>query len=198
MERLSNSISIIVCGIAAYFALHWGSEALVIFASPLHGMDKPAFAHIVQNFARMLNLTQDGAIICAAAFGAAKLGVMLVFAIYLARRITGIGNREANYDLLETGLILVVATIAAMALPLVLEESATALNQFRVPLWLVGLAATFTMVERAVTSETASRTTTWARETQPIPALLPRQRGRVSAMRWNLLRQQANVEFDRR
>jgi hypothetical protein len=194
MQRLSNSISIIVCGIAAYFALHWGSEALAIIASPLHGMDKPSFAHVVQHFARMLGLTQAGVIICAVTFGAAKLGVAILFALYLIRRATRMGDAASDHDLLEFALILVVATIAAMALPFVLTEGASDLNQFRVPLWLVGLAATFTMIERAVASEVQSRSLTWAREAQAIPATLPRQRGRVSAMRWNQLRRDANVD----
>ena len=194
MQSLSNSVSIIVCGVAAYFALHWGSEALAIFASPLHGMDKPHFANVVQHFARMLELTQAGAITCAVTFGAAKLGVAILFTLYLVRRVTGMGDPAADHDLLEAALILVVATIAAMALPFVLDEGASDLNQFRVPLWLVGLAATFTMIERAVMSETQSRATTWAREARPIPATLPRQRGRVSAMRWNQLRRDANID----
>lgn len=195
MARLSSSITIIVCAIAAYFMLHWGTDAIGIVASPMHGMDKPTFAHVVQNFARMFGLTQTGAIVCAVTFGTAKLGVAAIFSIYLLRRLTGIGDGEADHDLLEAGLVLVVVTVAAMALPLVTDENPAALNQFRVPLWLVGLAATFTMLERAVTHEAPSRAKTWNYDA--IPATLPPQRGRVSAMRWNQLRREANIDCGR-
>ncbi len=196
MRRLSNSISIIICGIAAYFALHWGTDAVLIFASPLHGMESDSFARIVESFARTFSLSPERMLICATAFGALKFGVAGIFAVYLVRRLTGLAGVAPDHDLLEAGLVLVVVTIATMALPFVVTESATALNQFRVPLWLVGLAATLTMVERAAESEPASRVRTWERErgSHPIPATLPRQRGRVSALRWNELRRQANLD----
>lgn len=193
-QRLSNSISIIICGIAAYFSLHWGTDAVMILASPLHGMDNAAFTHIVNGFARLFGLSADGMIICAAAFGAAKLGVASIFSLYLVRRLTGFAGETTDHDLLEAGLILVVVTIAALAAPLVFDEAATVLNQFRVPLWLVGLAATLTMVERAAQSDEPSRLHSWAAQMRAIPATLPRARGRVSAMRWNQLRRDANLD----
>ncbi len=198
MSGLSKSISVIVCGIAAYFALHWGSDALMILVSPLHGMELVSFAHIIEGFRRAFGLTQQGAIVCASVIGAAKLGVALIFSLYLVRRLTGIAGGHPDHDLLETGLILVVATIAALAAPLVFDEAAGVLNQFRVPLWLVGLAATLTMVERAATSsEPDSRLALWKAQAVTIPAMLPRQRGRVSAMRWNQLRRDANIDCGR-
>lgn len=194
MQRLSNSISIIICGIAAYFALHWGTDAVMILASPLHGMDNAAFTHIVNGFGRLFGLSQDGIVICATAFGTAKLGVASIFALYLVRRLTGIADQQTDHDLLEAGLILVVVTIAALAAPLVFDELATVLNQFRVPLWLVGLAATLTMVERAAQSDEPSRLQTWTAQARAIPATLPRARSGVSAMRWNQLRRDANID----
>jgi hypothetical protein len=197
MQRLSNSISIIICGIAAYFALHWGTDALMILASPLHGMDNAAFTHIVNGFGRLFNLNQDGIVVCAAAFGAAKLGVASIFTLYLVRRLTGIAGEEPDHDLLEAGLVLVVVTIAALAAPLVFDEAASVLNQFRVPLWLVGLAATLSMVERVARSDEPSRLHTWAAQARAIPATLPRPRGNVSALRWNQLRREANLDCRR-
>jgi hypothetical protein len=198
MRGLSNSISLIVCGIAAYFALHWGSEAVMILASPLYGMDVASFAHIVAGFRQAFGLTQDGMIVCAAALGAMKLGVAAIFALYLARRLTGITGSRSDHDLLEAGLVLVVVTIAVLAVPVVFDEPASLLNQFRVPLWLVGLAATLTMVERAAAEcEPRSRFAMCEESTRAIPATLPRQRGRVSAMRWNQLRREANLDCGR-
>jgi hypothetical protein len=193
----SNSISIIICGIAAYFALHWGTDAVMILASPLHGMENAAFTHIVNAFGRLFNLSQDGILICAAAFGAAKLGVASIFTLYLVRRLTGIAGEGPDHDLLEAGLVLVVVTIAALAAPLVFDEVASVLNQFRVPLWLVGLAATLTMVERAARGDEPSRLHAWASQPRAIPATLPRPRAGVSALRWNQLRREANLDCRR-
>jgi hypothetical protein len=166
----------------------------MILTSPSHGMDNASFAHIVNGFGRLLRLNAHGIIICASVFGAAKLGVASVFALYLVRRLTGIAGEEPDHDLLEAGLILVVVTIAALAAPLVFDEAASVLNQFRVPLWLVGLAATLTMVERAAGSEEPSRLQNWTAQMRPIPASLPRARAGVSAMRWNQLRREANID----
>ncbi len=199
MRRLSSSISIIICGIAVYFALHWGSEAVRIFVSPVHGLEDAWFAKIVYGLGWLLSLSPDGLLVCAAAFGALKLGVAVIFAVYLAQRIGGFCGGTADHDLLEAGLILTVLTIAALALPLILDEPATALNQFRVPLWLVGLAATLTMVERAAAAEPARRESLWEREVAARVLAanpLPRRRGRASALRWNLLRRDAKLKFD--
>jgi hypothetical protein len=197
MRQLSGSISLIVCGIALYFALHWGLDAFRIFMSPIYGLEDANFARIVYGIGRMANLGPEGLMRSAAFFGALKLGVATIFVIYLVHRLTGLGQGIPEHDLLEAGLVLVVVTVGALALPAFLQDAGIVLNQFRVPLWLVGLAATLTMVERAAQNEPArTRLATCENEiaarTIEAGCLAP-VRGRVSAIRWNLLRREANL-----
>lgn len=196
--RVSNSISIIICGVAAYFALHWGSDAVMIFTSPLHGLDNQNFSHSIRSYAQLLGLTGEGKLVIAAIFGALKLGTAAIFALYLARRLTFASDAEIDHDLLEAALVLVVITIAVLATPLVFEEQGKILNQFRVPLWLVGLAATLTLIERAAGDEAdaSSRVKTAEREraVQFARAGLMLGRRGVGALRWNRLRAEANVD----
>jgi len=196
--RVSNSISIIICGVAAYFALHWGSDAVMIFVSPMHGLDNESFSRSVRGFAQLFGASSEGMLLLAALFGAMKLGTAAIFALYLARRLVFSGDENVDHDLLETALVLVVTTVALLALPFIFVDSGMILNQFRVPLWLVGLAATLTLIERAVKDEAddPSRVKTIERERAvrfAHASLMLGRRG-VGALRWNRLRAEANID----
>jgi hypothetical protein len=193
MRRLSSSIPLIICGVALYFTLHWGLDAIRILASPINGLDEQGFARIVLAIARS---GEWPPLAVAVFFGAMKLGAAIAFAVYLAHRLCSLGDAEPRHEILETGLVLVTVTIFAMALPVFVQDPGHAFDQYRVSLWMVGLAATLSMVERACALKPLSSRTDIADYEAAILAripALPRPRGRVSALRWNLLRQQARL-----
>jgi hypothetical protein len=73
-----------------------------------------------------------------------------------------------------------------VALPALLEAAPHLLAPHRPALWLAGLAATLSMIERVTQSEEFMR----AAVRSPIVTLPPR-RARVSALRWDYLRREA-------
>ena len=81
------------------------------------------------------------------------------------------------------------AAIDKAAAPALLEAAPQFLAQHRPALWLCGLAATLSMIERVLQSEERSRLATTVAET-PMGAQPPR-RGTASALRWDYLRRLA-------
>lgn len=194
MWHLPNAIRVIIMCVAFYFALHWGIDAIHIFRSPVYGLDDPLLAQIVHGIGRVMQLTPDGMVRCAAFFGALKLTIAGVFTIYLMDRMRGLwGEHKPNHELLDSALVLVVLSTFAAALP-VFVDAPHLLAQFRVPLWMASLAATLSMLERAADAEDHSRVKTIEREisSRRKPELPPR-RGDVHALRWDILRRDANI-----
>jgi len=125
----------------------------------------------------------DTALRVAAFLGALKLAVAVVFALYLANRFNPYRRSELDHDLLDAAALLAVCATAIVALPALLEATPQLLAPHRPALWLAGLAATLSMIERFAESE------------QLVPvkvhAALPARRGRASALRWDYLRREA-------
>ena len=127
----------------------------------------------------------DGLVRLAAFLGALKLAVAVVFALYLANRFNPYRRSELDHDLLDAAALLAVCATAIVALPALLEATPQLLAPHRPALWLAGLAATLSMIERLVESEQLEPATVTVR------AALPPRRGRVSALRWDYLRREA-------
>jgi hypothetical protein len=68
--------------------------------------------------------------------------------MHLASRVGALRGGTVSHDLLDAGLILVVLVTLLAATPLILKGATDILIQERLPLWLVGLAATLSMIER--------------------------------------------------
>ncbi|MES1155478.1 MAG: hypothetical protein ABUL48_03510, partial [Pseudorhodoplanes sp.] len=98
-------------------------------------------------------------------------------------------DTEINHELLDAGALLAVCVTFVMAMPALLESSPQFLAPHRPALWLAGLAATLSMIERVAEAEKFFR---------PVPApsaivALPPRRGRTSALRWDVLRRNAGA-----
>ena len=68
--------------------------------------------------------------------------------LYLADRFNPYRRRELDHDLLDAAALLAVCSATIMALPALLEASPQLLAPHRPALWLAGLAATLSMIER--------------------------------------------------
>jgi hypothetical protein len=186
MRRFSVAIPALITGVSLYFVLVFGREAIAIFSSPTWGLENQTFARAVYGIGRVVDLGPDGLVRLAAFLGALKLAVAVVFALYLADRFNPYRRGELDHDLLDAAALLAVCSTAIVALPALLEAAPHLLAPHRPALWLAGLAATLSMIERVATSEEFMR----AAVRSPIVALPPR-RERVSASRWDYLRRES-------
>jgi hypothetical protein len=89
--------------------LFWGYDGLRILTSPSYGLDEVWRSQFVFAIGRWFGLGPIGLIKLAAFFGALKLAVACICAWHIADRIRCWTRGEANSEILEAGLILVVA-----------------------------------------------------------------------------------------
>ena len=186
MRRFSVAIPFLVTGVCLYFVVAFGREALTIFTSPIWGLENNDFARSVFGLGRFAGLGPAGLAQLAAFFGAMKLAIAIVFAMHLVDRFRPYREGEINHELLDAAALLAVCTTFVMAMPAMLESSPQLLAPHRPALWLAGLAATLSMIERVAESETLKPVAV----TTEVMALPPRRRG-VTAMRWDYLRREA-------
>ena len=102
-----------------------------------------------------------------------------------------IARASIDHELLDAAALLAVCSTVVVAMPALLEATPQLLAPHRPALWLAGLAATLSMIERVAESEDFMRVAV----PSPIVALPPR-RGRVSALRWDYLRREARGLLD--
>jgi hypothetical protein len=108
---------------------------------------------------------------------------------------------RVSHDLLDAGLILVVMVTMVVAMPAIMQGASDILVQGRLPLWLVGLAATLSMIERFPETEDRApgrveRLFSWyarrVRKGRPV-TITPAVRGGTSPERWTQLRDTAGL-----
>lgn len=169
MRWLPTAIPILIAVIALDFALVFAFESWRIFTSPIYGLDKPAFASLVYGIGALADVKAEGLYRLAAFFGAVFLTTSLVFVLHIGSRIAALRGGRISHDLLDAGLILAVVSTLVAATPAILNGATDILVQERLPLWLVGLAATLSMIERLPEGDA------------PLPAFVERMAARLHA-----------------
>jgi hypothetical protein len=204
MRRLSKAIPILIGIIALDFTIVFGLEAWRIFTSPTSGFEQGAFAKMIFGLGRFGGLGPDGHVNLAMLFGAINLTIAIMFGLYVASRIGALRGRPVAHDLLDAALILVVASTIIAATPAILQGAPEILIQQRLPLWLVGLAATLSMIERLPEIDDKRRPGFWermllrrfARHNRDRTAYVtPALRDGGSTMRWGHLRSEAGMKL---
>ena len=186
MRRFSATIPVLVTGICLYFVIGFGREAIAVFTSPIWGFENSDFARAVYAIGRVFSVGPAGLVQLAAFLGAFKLAVAVVFALHLLDRFRPFRASEVNHELLDAAALLAVFTTFLMAMPALIESTPQFLAPHRPALWLAGLAATLSMIERIVESGDLKPAAIAA----PSVALPPRRNG-VGALRWDYLRRAA-------
>ncbi|MGD9922984.1 MAG: hypothetical protein AB7V13_16320 [Pseudorhodoplanes sp.] len=148
MRWLPKTIPVLNAIIALDLAMVFGFEAFRVLTSPIYGLERIAFADVVYGIGGVAGLSGDGLFNVAAFLGAVYLTITVIFALHLASRIGAWRGGRVSHEMLDAGLILVVIATLAVATPAVLKGAPEILIQERLPLWLVGLAATLSMIER--------------------------------------------------
>lgn len=163
MRGLPRAIPILIAIIALDFTLAFGLEAWRIFASPVAGLEQPSFASMVYALGKFAALTPSGMVRLATLFGMVYLTIAVMCALHLASRIGALRGSAVDHDMLDAALILVAVSTLAAATPAILQGSTNILILQRLPLWLVGLAATLSMVERVPETDDAQPPGFWER-----------------------------------
>lgn len=164
MRKVSGASVAMIMGVALYFTLFWGFDALRMLTSPTYGLEDVWRSQFVFGLGSLFHLSPIGLIKLAAFFGTLKLAVAAICAVHLLDRLRGLIGGKANADILEGGLILVVLISIASAGPAVWTHNADLVREQTVQLFLAAVATGLCIVER-----------TYARrdETPAIAAALP-------------------------
>jgi hypothetical protein len=188
-----KAIPACVISIALYFVLYFGIDAIRVLTSPVYGLDQSGFAQLVHGIGRRFAFGGEGLIRIATFFGAAKLAIAILFAVYVASRIRALLGHETDHEIVDAGVLLIVLVTVAAATPALIDGETHLLSEYRLPLWLAGLAATLSMIERVVADERRIEQETARQRFTIYDVTLPPRRNSVSTLRWDVLRRTANV-----
>lgn len=203
MRWLPKAIPILIAIIALDFTLVFGLDAWRILASPISGLEQPAFARVIYGLGKLMHLGPDGLVRLATLFGAVYFAIAVMFALHLASRVQALRGGRISHDLLDAALILVVISTIFASTPAMLQGATEFLIQQRLPLWLVGLAATLSMIERLPEMGEARPASIWeramarmlARRHRDEPTYVsPAVREKGMTARWNELRSEAGMK----
>ncbi len=136
-------------GVALYFTLFWGFEALRMLTSPTYGLEDVWRSQFVFAIGRLFELGPMGLIKLAAFFGTLKLAVAIICVVHIADRLRCLAGGKPASEVLEGGLILVVLVIIASAGPAVWAQNADLVREQAIQLLLAALATALCMIERS-------------------------------------------------
>lgn len=194
MRRFSYSIPFLAVGICLYFVYVLARDAVLIFSSSIYGLENAAFARAVYDLGGLADLGPDGIVRLAAFLGAIKCAAAIVLALHIADRVRGTFGHEINHELLDAGVMLAVISTFLSAAPALLEATPQFLNEHRPALWLAGLAATLSMIERVSQEpEKPAVPAPVRRRTAARIAAYGAPRRNVSSQRWDYLRRLAGA-----
>lgn len=148
MRKGSGVVAAMIMAIALYYTLFWGFDALRVLTSPTYGLEDVWRSQFVFGVGHMFNLSPMGLIKLAAFFGVMKLATATVFAVHVADRLRGMVRGEANPEILEAGLIMVVLLSIAAVAPALWSQNADLVRDQTIQLLLAGLAAALAIIER--------------------------------------------------
>ena len=148
MRKLSSASVAMILAISLYFTLFWGFEALRMLTSPAYGLDDVWRSQYVFAIGSYFHLTPVGLIKLAAFFATLKLAVAAICAVHIADRFRSLARGKADNEILEAGLILVVAISIVSVGPAVWSQNAELVRESAVQLTLAALAAALCILER--------------------------------------------------
>ena len=148
MCKLSGAAVAMIMGVALYFTLFWGFDALRILTSPTYGLEDVWRSQFVFAIGRLFGFGPIGLIKLAAFFGTLKLAVAGICAVHILDRLRALFGGKADSEVLEGALILVVLISIASVGPAVWSQSAELVREDTVQLVLAAIATGLCMVER--------------------------------------------------
>ena len=149
MRKVSGATVAMILGIALYFTLFWGFDALRVLTSPTYGLEDVWRSQFVFGIGRLFGLGPIGLIKLAAFFGTLKLAVAAICAVHIADRLRCLAGGKPASEVLEGGLILVVLITIASVGPAVWSHNADLVREHVIQLLLAAVATALCMVERS-------------------------------------------------
>jgi len=149
MQKISIAAVALIVAIALYFTLFWGYDAFRILSSPSYGLEDVWRSQFIFAIGRLLGLGPVGLVKLAAFFGALKLAVACICAIHIVDRFRCMMSGQANSEILEAGLILIVLINIASIGPAVSSHSSDLIREHILQLLLAGLAVALCILERS-------------------------------------------------
>ncbi|MBI1205483.1 MAG: hypothetical protein GC182_23515 [Rhodopseudomonas sp.] len=149
MRKASGATVAMIMGVALYFTLFWGYDALRVLTSPTYGLEDVWRSQFVFGVGAIFHLAPMGLIKLAAFFGAVKLAVAIVCAVHLVDRLRTLAGGTVRSDILEGGLIAVVAVSLVAIGPAVWSHNDELVRSLVLQLALAALATALSAVERS-------------------------------------------------
>lgn len=149
MRKVSGATVAMILGIALYFTLFWGFDALRMLTSPTYGLEDVWRSQFVFGIGRVLGLGPVGLIQLAAFFGTLKLAVAATCAVHIADRLRCLAGGKPDSEVLEGGLILVVLVTIASAGPAVWAQNTDLVREQALQLFLAAVATALCIFERS-------------------------------------------------
>jgi hypothetical protein len=149
VRNISTATVAIILAIALYFTLFWGYDGFRVLTSPSYGLEDVWRSQFIFRIGSLFGLGPIGLIKLAAFFGTLKLAVACICAIHIADRIRCMSKGQANSEILEAGLILVVVISIASVGPAAWSQSTDLMREHTFQLLFAGLAAALCIVERS-------------------------------------------------
>ena len=149
MRKVSGATVAMILGVALYFTLFWGFDALRMLTSPTYGLEDVWRSQFVFGIGRLFGLGPFGLIKLAAFFGTLKLAVAAICAVHIADRLRCLAGGKPASEVLEGGLILVVLITIASVGPAVWAQNTELVREHVIQLALAALATALCIVERS-------------------------------------------------
>ncbi|MDP2409949.1 MAG: hypothetical protein Q8M26_06650 [Pseudolabrys sp.] len=150
MRRISSVSVAMIMGVALYFTLFWGHDALRMLTSPTYGLDDVWRSQAIFGIGSLIGLAPTGLIKLAAFVGILKLAVAFICAVHIADRFrTLAAGGKANSELLDGGLILVGLIGLASVVPAVLSHNPELVRGQLIQLAFAALAVALCALERS-------------------------------------------------
>ena len=148
MQKISTATASIIVLIAVYFTLSWGYQALQVLTSPSYGFEDVWRSQFLFGIGRLFDLGPIGLVKLAAFFATLKLAVACICALHVADRARCFMGGQANSEILEAGLILVVLISIVSVGPASWAHSADLMREHVYQLLIAALATGLCIFER--------------------------------------------------
>ena len=155
MRKLSGAAVALIVGVALYFTLFWGLDALRTLTSPNYGLEDVWRSQFVFAIGSLFGLGPVGLLKLAAFFGALKLAVAGICGLHVLDRLRALVAGKADSEILEGGLILVVLISIVSVGPAVWSQNADLVREGAIQLVLATVATALCMIERGWMTENA-------------------------------------------
>jgi len=150
VEKFLNAAVALIVAIALYFTLSWGYEGFSTLISPSYGLDDVWRSQFIFVIGSKFGLGPTGLIKLAAFFGALKLAVAAICAMHIVDRVRCWTPGEANSEILEAALILVVGITIASVGPASWASSTDLMREHLLQLLLAAIATGLCIFERSI------------------------------------------------